>query len=76
MSRNIEETDTSDITDEELDVDLSVDITWEDTAETWEVVSEQPGGFDTIVRPDYKSAKSAAEIHERATGNFADIRLL
>jgi len=76
MSRNIEETDTGHITDEETDINLSIDVTWENNAETWEVVSDQPGGFDRVLRPDYKSAKSAAEIHERATGNFADIRLL
>lgn len=49
-------------------------IEWEKTEnKSYEVISQGAGGFDRVTRPDYKSAKKAAEAHESATGNFCEI---
>jgi len=53
-----------------------VEVNWRSKEETYEVVSQGEGGFDRVIRPDYKSAKSAAETHESATGNWCEINKL
>lgn len=40
---------------------------------SWKVVSQGEGGFDEVHRADYTGAKSAATVHERATGNECEL---
>ena len=72
MSSNTEASSDS----SEQEPERNIDVTWQANAEEWEVVSEADGGFDRIIRPDYMSARHAADVHERATGNFAQVNLL
>lgn len=39
---------------------------------TYVIRSLGSGGFDEVTRPDNTSAKEAAEVHERATGNATE----
>lgn len=51
----------------------SFDVEWTDTRTRYKVESHGPGGFDSVTRPDLRSAKEAAAVHERVTGNECDI---
>jgi len=72
-SVNDEKTDEEQIDD---GPETSIEINWSNNSKQYEVVSQGDAGFNRVTRPDYSSAKHAAETHEKATGNECEISLI
>jgi len=73
-----ESPDDSNSTDleKETDDDKTIEVSWENHNTDYEVISLGDGGFDRVTRPDYRSAKQAAKVHENVTGNSCEINKL
>jgi len=68
-----ETTETEDEDEIEDDPSPDIEVDWNDYTVKYEVVSTGREGFDRVIRPDFKAAKSAAQVHQRATGNECEI---
>jgi hypothetical protein len=68
-----ETTEADDEDEMEDDPSPDIEVDWNDYSAKYEVVSTGEEGFDRVTRPDFKSAQSAAKVHQRVTGNECEI---